>query len=66
MDPRIHNTDFNTDIQYIQHAAVLMFGILVNESYLFDVVFALVKPFLTEKIRERIRFHGADLESLHR
>ncbi len=38
----------------------------VNESYLFDVVFALVKPFLTEKIRERIRFHGSDLESLHR
>jgi len=39
---------------------------IVNESYLFDVVFALVKPLLTEKIRERIRFHGADHESLHR
>jgi len=39
---------------------------IVNESYLFDVVFALVKPFLTEKIRERIRFHGSDFESLHR
>lgn len=39
---------------------------IVNESYLFDVVFALVKPFLTEKIRDRIRFHGSDHESLHR
>ncbi|XP_023349006.1 alpha-tocopherol transfer protein-like [Eurytemora carolleeae] len=39
---------------------------IVNESYLFDVVFALVKPFLTDKIRNRIRFHGGDLESLYR
>jgi len=39
---------------------------IVNESYLFDVVFTLMKPFLTEKIRNRIRFHGADLDSLHK
>lgn len=39
---------------------------IVNESYFFDMVFQLVKPFLTDKIRARIRFHGADLQSLHR
>jgi len=39
---------------------------IVNESYLFDMVFALVKPFLTDKISNRIRFHGADMTSLHR
>jgi len=39
---------------------------IVNESYIFDMVFALVKPFLTDKISSRIRFHGADMESLHR
>jgi len=39
---------------------------IVNESYLFDIIFTLVKPFLTEKIRNRIQFHGADMESLHK
>lgn len=39
---------------------------IINESYLFDMTYALVKPFLSEKIRTRIRFHGSDLESLHR
>jgi len=39
---------------------------IINESYLFDFVFTLVKPFLTDKIRSRIIFHGADMESLHR
>jgi len=39
---------------------------IINESYLFDVTYALVKPFLSEKIRNRIRFHGSDFESLHK
>eukprot|EP00092_Neocalanus_flemingeri_P070398 GFUD01086404.1.p1 GENE.GFUD01086404.1~~GFUD01086404.1.p1 ORF type:complete len:162 (+),score=22.82 GFUD01086404.1:215-700(+) len=39
---------------------------IINESYLFDVTYALVKPFLSEKIRNRISFHGSDFESLHR
>jgi hypothetical protein len=39
---------------------------IINESYFFDFVFTLVKPFLTDKIRSRIIFHGADMESLHR
>ena len=28
---------------------------IVNESYLFDLVFALIKPFLSETIRSRVR-----------
>jgi len=40
---------------------------IVNESYMFDIIYALVKPFLSEKIRNRIRFHGtAGFASLHR
>jgi len=39
---------------------------IIKESYLFDMTFALVKPFLSEKIRNRIRFHGSDWESLHK
>jgi len=39
---------------------------IVNESYLFDIVFTLLKPFLTDKIRNRIQFHGSDLTSLHK
>ncbi|TRY72381.1 hypothetical protein TCAL_04745 [Tigriopus californicus] len=38
---------------------------IVNESYLFDIVFALIKPFLSETIRSRIKFHGSNMESLH-
>jgi len=30
------------------------------------VVFALFKPFLKEKLRSRIIFHGTDRESLHK
>jgi len=28
---------------------------VINESYLFDIVFALIKPFLSETIRSRVR-----------
>jgi len=39
---------------------------IINESYLFDMTYALVKPFLSEKIKNRIRFHGSDLQGLHK
>ncbi|KAF2904397.1 hypothetical protein ILUMI_01774 [Ignelater luminosus] len=38
---------------------------IVNEPYIFNVVFALFKPFLREKLRGRIIFHGTNRESLH-
>ncbi|XP_065191044.1 retinaldehyde-binding protein 1-like [Sycon ciliatum] len=37
---------------------------LVNQSSLFSIVWALVKPFMKQKLRERYHFHGADRESL--
>ncbi|XP_021962950.1 retinaldehyde-binding protein 1 [Folsomia candida] len=37
-----------------------------NHPTLFNMVFALAKPFLKEKIRKRIFFHGHDLASVHR
>ncbi|XP_031628252.1 alpha-tocopherol transfer protein-like isoform X2 [Contarinia nasturtii] len=39
---------------------------IVNQPKIFQVVFALFKPFLREKLRNRIYFHGSDLASLHK
>lgn len=39
---------------------------IVNQPKIFNVVFALFKPFLREKLRNRIYFHGSDLASLHK
>ncbi|XP_030070843.1 alpha-tocopherol transfer protein [Microcaecilia unicolor] len=39
---------------------------LINEPSLFHSVFALIKPFLTDKIKERIHMHGSNyMQSLH-
>lgn len=38
---------------------------IVNQPYIFKIVFALFKPFLKEKLRNRIIFHGSDRKSLH-
>jgi hypothetical protein len=39
---------------------------IVNQPKIFNMVFALFKPFLKEKLRNRIYFHGNDRESLHK
>ncbi|PSN38167.1 hypothetical protein C0J52_14555 [Blattella germanica] len=37
----------------------------VNESWVFDMMFAIFKPFLDERMREKIYIHGHDLDALY-
>ncbi|XP_058988129.1 alpha-tocopherol transfer protein-like isoform X1 [Musca domestica] len=39
---------------------------VVNQPKIFNVVFSLFKPFLREKLRSRIYFHGTDRQSLYK
>lgn len=38
----------------------------VNQSKFFKIAFAVLKPFLKEKLRNRLYFHGKDMTSLHK
>ncbi|XP_032817756.1 alpha-tocopherol transfer protein-like isoform X3 [Petromyzon marinus] len=38
----------------------------INEPVIFKAVFAMIKPFLKEKMRKRMNFHGSDFLSLHK
>nr|CAH7741002.1 unnamed protein product [Callosobruchus chinensis] len=38
---------------------------IVNQSWIFDAVYNIFKPFLDNKMKEKIFFHGENMESLH-
>uniref|UniRef100_A0A182NUH9 CRAL-TRIO domain-containing protein n=1 Tax=Anopheles dirus TaxID=7168 RepID=A0A182NUH9_9DIPT len=55
-------------VDWLQDAVPLRIkGIhIINQPKIFNMVFALFKPFLREKLRSRIIFHGTDRESLYK
>ncbi|XP_056648666.1 alpha-tocopherol transfer protein-like isoform X2 [Diorhabda sublineata] len=38
---------------------------IVHQSWIFDIIYNIFKPFLDDRMKERIFFHGDDMESLH-
>lgn len=38
---------------------------IVNQSWVFDLIYKIFRPLLDERMRSKIFFHGADMESLH-
>ncbi|NP_001400343.1 alpha-tocopherol transfer protein isoform X2 [Pongo pygmaeus] len=51
--------DFDLDLAWRDSFPLKVRGIhLINEPVIFHAVFSMIKPFLTEKIKERIHMHG--------
>lgn len=38
---------------------------ILNQNWAFDAVFQVFKPFLNQRMKEKIYFHGKDMKSLH-
>nr|CAD7439417.1 unnamed protein product [Timema bartmani] len=38
---------------------------IVNQSWVFDIIYTIFRPMLDERMKEKIYFHGDDLDSLH-
>ncbi|XP_073988223.1 alpha-tocopherol transfer protein-like [Rhodnius prolixus] len=53
-------------LEFLQEALPLRIKSVhvVNQPYLFNMLYAIFKPFILEKLRERIFFHGSDMSSL--
>jgi CRAL/TRIO domain len=39
---------------------------IVNQGWIFNVAFAFFKPFLTDRMREKLFIHGSNYKSLHK
>ncbi|XP_055682214.1 clavesin-1-like [Lutzomyia longipalpis] len=39
---------------------------IIHETFIIDVLFKMVKPFLKQKLRDRVFFHGKNYSSLHK
>lgn len=55
-------------VEFLQEAMPMRLKALhvINQPKIFNMVFQLFKPFLKEKLRGRIYFHGNDIASFHK
>lgn len=39
---------------------------IINNNWAFDMIFQIFKPFLNERMKEKLFVHGSDYKSLHK